>query len=138
MKAVMIFGTFDIVHHGHLNFFQQAKKFGDYLIVVVARDVRVKKLKAPPVYNEKERKKFLEQIRMVDSVVLGDKNDVYKVIKKLRPNSIVLGYDQLHYTDKLQAKLEEFGLKTKVVRAKPFNEKKFKTGIIKKVIESSI
>lgn len=134
----MIFGTFDIVHHGHLNFFQQAKKFGDELIVVVARDKRVEALKAVPVYNERERKKFLEQIRMIDTVVLGDPKDVYKVIKKFRPDTIVLGYDQLHYTDKLQSKLDEFGLKTKIVRAKPFNEKKFKSGIIKKVLESNL
>lgn len=134
----MIFGTFDIVHHGHLNLFQQAKKFGEKLIVVVARDSRVKTLKAAPLYNEKERKKFLEQIRIVDTVVLGDPKDVYKVIKKLRPDTIVLGYDQIHFTDKLETKIGEFGLKTKVVRAKPYNEKKFKTGSIKKVLESNL
>ena len=43
MKRVLIFGTFDGIHEGHLNLFKQAKKYGDYLIVVVGRDENIKK-----------------------------------------------------------------------------------------------
>ena len=45
MKKVMVFGTFDGLHEGHLDFFRQAREYGDYLIVAVARDVNVKKIK---------------------------------------------------------------------------------------------
>ncbi|HEY4500387.1 MAG TPA: adenylyltransferase/cytidyltransferase family protein, partial [Candidatus Paceibacterota bacterium] len=45
MKRVMVFGTFDILHPGHLYFLRAAKKLGDYLIVSLARDVNVRKIK---------------------------------------------------------------------------------------------
>jgi len=137
MKTVMIFGTFDIVHHGHLNLFKQARKFADRLVVVLARDARVKSIKnKESIYNEKERKLFLEQIRLVDQVVLGDKKDVYKIIQKIRPDVIVLGYDQIYFTEKLNEKIKSFGLKTKVVRAKAYKSEMLKTGKIRKFLEN--
>ncbi|MCH9030625.1 MAG: adenylyltransferase/cytidyltransferase family protein [Bacteroidetes bacterium] len=55
-RVVMIFGTFDILHKGHLNLFDQAKKHGDFLIAVIARDKTVVKVKdREPKHNEKER-----------------------------------------------------------------------------------
>lgn len=139
MKTVMIFGTFDIVHHGHLNLFKQARKYGDRLVAVVARDTRVKNIKSQEsVYNEKERKYFLEQIRLVDTVVLGDSKDVYKRIREIKPDVIVLGYDQVHFIDKLAEKIREFKLKTKVVRAKPYKSDTQKTGKIRNILETKI
>ncbi len=136
MKTVMIFGTFDIVHHGHLNLFKQAKKFGDHLVVVIARDARVKNIKSKhSIYNEKERKLFLEQIKSIDRVVLGDKKDVYKMIQKIKPNVIVLGYDQIQFTDKLAEKIKAFGLKIKVIRAKAYKEQILKTKKIRQKLE---
>ena len=66
----MVFGTFDILHKGHLYFLKEAKKKG-YLIAVVARDktvVKVKKQK--PVNNEKKRAENLRKIKFVNKVVL--------------------------------------------------------------------
>lgn len=138
MKTVMIFGTFDIVHHGHLNLFKQARKYGDKLVAVVGRDERVKTLKQNPIHNEKERKYFLEQIRLIDTVILGDKKDVYKKIKEIKPNVIVLGYDQNHFTDKLAEKIKEFGLKIKIVRAKPYKAHSLKSTNIRTKLEKTI
>lgn len=139
MKVVMIFGTFDIVHHGHLNLFKQACKYGDELVAVVARDKRVKDIKSKQsIHNERERKYFLEQIRLIDKVLLGDQKDVYKVVKKIRPDVIVLGYDQMHFTEKLQEKIQEFGLKTKIVRAKAYKSEILKTGKIRNILEKKI
>ena len=59
MKAVMVFGTFDILHPGHINFFKQAKKYGN-LIAVIARDRTVKQVKGRlPKYSEKQRLKAI-------------------------------------------------------------------------------
>jgi len=135
----MIFGTFDIVHQGHLNLFKQAHTYGNKLVVVVARDQRVKSLKnKKPIYSEKERKYFLEQIKLIDKVVLGDKTDIYKRIKEIKPDVIVLGYDQNHFTDKLGEKIKECGLKTKIVRAKPYKKDKLKTEKIRRALEQHI
>ncbi len=93
MRKVMIFGTFDILHKGHLNFFEQAKNYGDYLIIVIARDKTVKKIKGKlPKNNEKKRLKAVR--KYADKTVLGYIRDKYKVIKKFKPDLICLGYDQ--------------------------------------------
>ncbi|PSO45360.1 MAG: FAD synthase [Parcubacteria group bacterium QH_9_35_7] len=132
MKKVMIFGTFDIFHIGHLKFIKQAKELGDKLIVVISRDNNVRKIKdKKPVHNEQHRKEILNSIKYIDKAILGNKDDVYKVIKKNKPDIIALGYDQSHFVDKLDSKLKEFNLNTKVVRLEPYQEDKFKSSKIR-------
>ena len=73
----MVFGTFDILHQGHLNMLEQAKKHGD-LIVIIARDDTVKKIKnKKPRYNEKKRQKSIKPY--ATKVLLGYKIDKYKI-----------------------------------------------------------
>ncbi|MFA7244811.1 MAG: adenylyltransferase/cytidyltransferase family protein [Candidatus Magasanikbacteria bacterium] len=136
MKKVMVFGTFDILHLGHINLFKQAKKLGDYLVVVVSRDVSAEKIKKIKlVYSEKERLSFLQELKIVDEAILGDKKDYYKVIKAEKPDIIALGYDQQVNTENLSVKLLNFGLKVKVVRLKSYKKNNFKSGIIKNKLE---
>ena len=131
----MVFGTFDIVHLGHLNLFRQARKLGDYLVVVVARDKTSKKIKKITlVNNEKERLEFLKNIKSIDQAILGDKIDYYKVIKTEKPDVIALGYDQDNFIDKLEDKIKEFKLNTKVVRMKSHKPEQHKSGNIRKKI----
>lgn len=134
----MIFGTFDIVHHGHLSLFKQAKRYGDYLIAVVAQEKRAEEIKKRDlVHTQKERKEYLENIRFIDKVVMGDRRDVYKVIRLIKPDVIVLGYDQNKFVNGLEEKIKDFGLKTKVVRAKPYRSESLKSGKIRKTLEKS-
>lgn len=117
MRKVMVFGTFDVIHTGHLYFLNQAKQHGDYLIVIVARDKTVAMVKGKePLTPELQRKKRIELLSMVDEVRLGQLEDKYADIKALRPEVICLGYDQKAFVDKLPEKLESFGLSTKLVR----------------------
>ena len=75
MIKVMAFGTFDILHPGHLFYLAQAKKLGNKLIVIVARDNTVKRVKIrPPEHNENERLKKVQAQEYVDEAVLGDEN----------------------------------------------------------------
>lgn len=139
MKTVMIFGTFDIVHAGHLHMFKEAKEYGDKLIVVIARDVNVEKIKNfGSLHNENERFNFLQNIKLIDEVVLGDKTDVYKVIKDIKPDIIALGYDQKVYIDKLEDAITQAGLNTRIVRLAAYEPNKFKTHKIRKYIERLI
>lgn len=129
----MIFGTFDIFHKGHINFIGQAKKYGDYLIIVVARDKTVMKVKCQlPQNNEKDRLNLIQESGLADKVVLGDLRDKYALIRKYKPAIICLGYDQKFFINNLKDKLSEFGLnKTKIVRLKSYYPQVYKSSKLK-------
>ncbi len=123
----MIFGTYDILHKGHLNFFEQARKYGDYLIIIVARDKTVEKVKArKPLNNEKKRLKTVEKFAV--KAVLGYIKDRYKVIKEFRPDVICLGYDQ-------KASLKDLKkFKIPIKRLKSYKPHKYKSSKLRKKI----
>ena len=72
MKKVVVNGTFDVIHPGHLALLNYAKSLGDFLIVAIDTDSRVRELKGPqrPINPQHERKLLLENLRAVDQVVL--------------------------------------------------------------------
>ncbi|MDP3899462.1 MAG: adenylyltransferase/cytidyltransferase family protein [bacterium] len=126
-KKVMCFGTFDGLHPGHLSYFRQAKKYGDYLIVVIARDSNVLRFKKhSPKFSENERLLAVKNANLADEVVLGDKDDIYKVIKEKKPEAVCLGYDQKADEDKIKTA----GSAVRILRLKPFQPDKFKSSII--------
>jgi len=121
----MIFGTFDIIHPGHLYLFEEAKKLGDTLTVIVARDQTVLEVKGRAVQNdENTRLKNIENLHIADKVILGNLADKYQVIKEEKPDIIALGYDQRAFVDSLNETLDS---KTKIVRLKPFKEDIYKS-----------
>lgn len=123
------------MHLGHLHLFRQAKKLGDKLVVVVARDCNVKKIKGQaPLHNEKERLEFLRHIDLVDEVMLGDKKDMYKVIGKVKPDVIALGYDQVVDEERLAFDFAQ----SKIKRLRPYKPTRAKSNKIKKYIERMI
>jgi FAD synthetase len=130
---VLAFGTFDLLHPGHIHFLRQASRYGDELIVVVARDSTVKGIKgSAPVDNENERAGNVGRLEFVDKVVLGSKGSrKHDIIKEVRPDVLCLGYDQRSFTDGLQERLEGMGIKAKIVRLKAYKPNKFKTSLIK-------
>lgn len=133
MKRVLVFGTFDIFHEGHRDFLKQAKKYGDFLRVVVARDETVKNVKGVEVlHNENERKAEIEKSALANEVVLGNLDDKYAAVKEYAPDVICLGYDQKFFIEKLGGKLEEFGLgNVEIVRLKPFEPQKYKSSVLR-------
>ena len=129
----MAFGTFDIFHPGHKNYLKQARKLGEYLIVVVARDKTVKKVKGHwPINNEEKRLKIIKKSKLADESILGELDNKYAVIKKYAPNTVALGYDQKTDIEKLKNKLTEFSLKTKIVRLKAYYPEIYKSSKLKK------
>lgn len=128
---VMAFGTFDLLHPGHRFYLLKARQKGDRLIVVVARDLTVKKIKNKfPFWNEKKRLKELKKVKYIDKVVLGDKKDYFKVIKRFNPDILALGYDQkLFLTDKIKNK------KFKIIKISAFEPSKYKTSILRTKID---
>lgn len=127
---VMVFGTFDGLHPGHLNFFNQARKYGDFLVAVVARDKTVEMVKNHPAhFNEKERLKIVRNCKLIDKAVLGNKTDPYRIIKEVNPVVLCLGYDQKYFTDNLPEELKKARLKTRVYTMKPYQPKKYHTSL---------
>jgi len=136
MVRVIATGTFDIIHPGHIRFLKEAKKLGDELIVIVAREKNVKH-KPKPIIPEEQRRKTIEGINYVDRAILGDEKDMFKPIMELKPDIIALGYDQ-HFNEKwLEEELRKRGLNTKIVRITAKEECEFcsSTKIIRRVAE---
>ncbi len=115
MKKVVATGTFDIIHPGHIRFLREAKKLGDELVVIVARERNVRH-KPKPIIPEEQRRKVVEAIKYVDKAILGDEKDIFKPIQEIKPDVIVLGYDQHFDENWLRSELRKRGLNCEVVR----------------------
>lgn len=137
-RRVMAFGSFDILHPGHLHYLREASRHGD-LIVIVARDRSIEKLKGrKPLIDEDSRLEVIKSLKFVKSAVLGDRirkwNDIYKILRKFRPDVIAFGYDQRVDMKYLKEFLDANGLHPKIVRIKPFKGKTFKSSKIKELM----
>lgn len=94
MKKVITYGTFDLLHTGHINILRRAKALGDYLIVAVSTD-EFNMLKHKEAYHSfEERKQILEAIKYVDEVI-GENDWDQKVddVKKYHIDTFVMGND---------------------------------------------
>jgi len=131
----MVFGTFDIFHLGHESFLKQARELGDYLIVVIAKNKTVEKVKGKlPQNSEIIRRRTVIRSNLADEVILGNLKNKYEVIKKYKPDMICLGYDQGTFTENLREKLKEFGLpNTKIIRLRSYHPEKYKSSKLRKV-----
>jgi D-beta-D-heptose 7-phosphate kinase/D-beta-D-heptose 1-phosphate adenosyltransferase len=94
-KLVFTNGCFDILHSGHVDYLNQAKKLGDYLVVGLNSDISVKNIKGEkrPIINEIERATILDNLKCVDFVTLFDENTPEQLIKSLIPDILVKGAD---------------------------------------------
>jgi len=133
MKKVMAFGSFDMLHKGHEAYLKEAKSYGDYLIVIVARDDSIMKFKGKePKNDENYRLEQIKKLDFVDEAVLGRKGNIFDVLEEYSPDVICLGYDQKTVEEeKLREELEKRNLKAKIVRAKPYKEDIYKSSKLK-------
>ena len=128
MKKVLVFGTFDKLHLGHEYFLKKAKEHGDFLAVVVARDVTVNAVKGRfPVNSEIKRLAAIRDLKYVDQAILGNPGDKYVVVHMINPDIICLGYDQSSFTENLEKNLKERGLSPKIIRLDGFMPEKYKS-----------
>lgn len=122
----MGFGTFDNIHPGHMDFFQQLRGLGDKVYVVVALDKNVERIKCkPPKHKERERYEHLKKIKFIDKVLLGHKDNFYKCIEDHQPDVIGLGYDQKADITTLKYKFPHI----KIIRLKPYKPEKYKSSL---------
>lgn len=135
---VLAFGTFDLLHPGHLFYLAEARKLGKKLVVIVARDSNVKHFKGHfPVNLEKTRLTVVQSLKDVDQAVLGQRSNFFAIIKKFNPEKIALGHDQWPGMPKLRKYLDENGIPAKIVRLPAFKAHLYKSTHIKNRIKNS-
>ena len=142
-KVVIASGVFDVVHIGHIKYLKKAKQIAGkngILLVVLARDQLVEKTKgSKPLISEKERKEILESFKFVDKVILGPSktsvvDGIIGVVRKYKPNAIVLGYDQEWLKEIVQRIISDNPKweKIEIVKLKKYGPRNSKSSIIKR------
>ena len=88
-------GVFDILHKGHVDYLNEAKKSGDLLIVGINSDASVKRLKGDdrPINGEGDRSFIIENLKCVDRTIIFDSDTPYDLIKAIEPDILVKGGD---------------------------------------------
>lgn len=136
MTRIMVFGTFDMIHEGHRDFFRQARALAanPHLIVSIARDSVVERIKGRrPVHSEVIRMAAIGTEAGVDEAVLGDSDGFATHIIDSRPEILALGYDQEgEYVDTLEETLRHAGLEVRIERLKAFRPDEFKTSKLRR------
>jgi len=119
-RIVLVGGCFDILHIGHVRFLSEAKGMGDYLIVLLESDKKVKDLKGKnrPVFIQSERAEMLSALRSVDLVVvlpmMEDDRDYSNLVKKIKPDVIAVTENDPRI-EKKRRQAEEAGGELKIV-----------------------
>ncbi|MFH1508975.1 MAG: adenylyltransferase/cytidyltransferase family protein [bacterium] len=133
MTKVLVFGTFDVLHAGHLSFLKQARQFGEELKVIVAKDETVKSIKGKkPRQDENKRLQKVQAIDLVNSARLGYINQGLKIVEEEEPDVICLGYDQKNaFEQKLWQNIYNFSKPISIIRLIPWQQKIYKSSLIK-------
>ena len=92
-KIVLCHGVFDLLHVGHINHFQEAKAYGDILVVSVTPDKYVNKGPNRPAFSQENRLKALAALKVIDYLVLNKFNTAVPIIRELKPNIYCKGQD---------------------------------------------
>jgi cytidyltransferase-like protein len=124
---IMVFGTFDLLHKGHLFLLREATRRGR-MTVVVARSENVQRIKGlPPVQTDDERREVIEKAFPSATVILGTENDFLSPIREHKPDLLLFGYDQ-----RLPPGVQENDLQCPIERAEAFEPQTYKSSLMKK------
>lgn len=126
MVRVVAAGVFDGIHAGHRYYLRAAKRLGNHLTVIVARDATVPLIKGKrPKQNERQRRAAIARLSEVGRAVLGLRvtqatvDQRFRILLGLKPDVVCLGYDQPVASKELRRYLNTHGLaRTRIVRAR--------------------
>jgi len=141
-KVVLASGVFDLLHFAHVKYLEEAKKTGGpnaELIVIIARDSTVEKRRGEkPIIPENQRVALVDSLKIVDKAILGYEDfNIEKVIEKIKPDVIALGYDRTDIEQSVEDFVKKRGLKIEVVKIGKFGEDELDSSskIKQKIIE---
>ena len=129
-KIVLCHGCFDLMHPGHIKYFQASKKMGDILVVTVSPDIYVDKGDGRPVYNQTLRAESNAALECVDYVAINKWPTAVETLRLLRPNIYVKGQEFENKEDKTgklqqeQEVLVEIGAEMRYTREIVFSSTK--------------
>lgn len=106
-RLILAHGCFDLLHLGHIRHLQQARTFGERLIVSVTADRYVRKGPGRPRFGDNQRAEALKALSCVDEVVITDAPDAVDTIKRLRPAVYIKGPDYVESIDPVLARERE-------------------------------
>ena len=116
-KTVLAGGVFDIIHPGHIHTLNAAKALGDVLVVAIATDKTAQKMKKrQPLHNQELRRELVSCLSMVDKAIVGHEDDIFETVRAIKPDIIVLGYDQVHQKQFISDGCKRINLDVKIVR----------------------
>jgi len=116
-KIVLAGGVFDIIHPGHIHTLNAAKALGGVLVVAIATDKTAKKMKKrSPLHTQELRRELVSCLSMVDKAIVGHEDDIFQTVKEVKPNIIVLGYDQVHQEKFISDGCKRINLNVEIVR----------------------
>ena len=126
-RIVLASGVFDLLHLGHVRFLEEAKRAGGRnaeLVVIIARDRIVEERKGEkPIMSENQRCALVASLKVVDCTILGfQKFNIERVIDKVKPDVIAVGYDQEGVEATVRKYVEENKLNIKIARIGKFGE----------------
>jgi cytidyltransferase-like protein len=131
-RTVMTFGTFDHVHPWHTYYLDQAKKRGDKLITIIARDKSVLQIKGRrPDHDEQTRSEHIQKLQVADVVVLWNLTDHMAIVRSYQPEVICLWYDQQVDEQSLLDNCINAGRHPYIIRIWAHQPDKYKSSLIK-------
>jgi len=139
IKTVCVSGYFNPIHSGHISLFNEAKKLGDYLIVIINNDAQVKVKGSVPFMEVKERAEIIKNLRMVDRVFISIDKDktVCKTLEKVKPDIFANGGDRKARKDIPETEVcDRLGIK--MIFGVGVKKTQSSSKIIKKAIKYSI
>ena len=117
LQIVLAGGVFDIIHPGHIYTLNAAKALGDVLVVVVATDNTSEKMKKrKPLHTQEQRQELVNSLSVVDLCLVGQEDDIFKTVNRVRPEIIALGYDQVHQEKFIVDGCKKIDLEAQVAR----------------------
>ena len=132
-KKVLVFGVFDKFHDGHRFFLSQAKKLGDILIVVVAKDSMVLALKnKKPTHSLVERIQNITKEGITNEIVSSDAEpNQWIIVEKIKPDIIALGYDQADLENAIKGNKSNFSFDFEIVKIGGHKSHIYHTSLLK-------
>lgn len=133
MTTALVFGAFDGLHPGHGHFLATAAQHADRLVVCLAKDEVIERLKGrAPLHTFEDRKSALLLLPFVDEVIEGDAGEgEYGVVRSVKPDVIVFGYDQAALKIDCQQWLAEHDLSPEIIVLDAHEPEHYKSSLLR-------